>query len=190
MMVRTATVQDRAIIGKALATAFAADPVIRWLMRTPAPARDAAMFRILAAQVHAAPNGADVAVEHGYVVGAALWDPPCHSVPLGQALVAAPRLLAAMRWSGFRRAIVLEAAFTKARPVGSGWYLALLGAVAPGQGVGSALLEHRLTSITGPAYTESSNPRNVPLYQRFGFDVIKEIALPEGGPTLWAMLRP
>jgi hypothetical protein len=44
--------------------------------------------------------------------------------------------------------------------------------------------------MEGPAYLESSNLRNVPLYQRFGFDAIEEISLPEDGPTLWTMLRP
>ena len=56
--------------------------------------------------------------------------------------------------------------------------------------MGSALLEHRLSMIEGPAYLESSNVRNVPLYQRFGFEVIQEISLPEDGPALWTMLRP
>ena len=84
---------------------------------------------------------------------------------------------------------MLERAFTKARPADNVWYLAYLGAVSPGRGVGTALLEHRLTSITGAAYTESSNGRNVPLYQRFGFEVVQEISLPEGGPTVWTMLR-
>lgn len=187
MAVRTATVRDRKIIGRTLATAFVADPVMRWLL--PTPGRDARMFRALAAHLHAAPGCADLAVENGGAVGAALWDPPGHHVPPGQALVGLPRLLTAMRWSGFRRATMLERAFTKARPAESCWYLAFLGAAPPGRGVGSALLEHRLASITGPAYTESSNPRNVPLYQRFGFDVVQEISLPEGGPTLWTMLR-
>jgi hypothetical protein len=43
--------------------------------------------------------------------------------------------------------------------------------------------------MEGPAHLESSNLKNVPLYQRFGFEVIEEIPLPEDGPTLWAMLR-
>lgn len=84
---------------------------------------------------------------------------------------------------------MLETAFTKARPAESVWYLAQIGAATPGQGIGSALLTHRLANITGPAYLESSNQRNVPLYQRFGFEVIQEISLPEGGPTLSTMLR-
>jgi ribosomal protein S18 acetylase RimI-like enzyme len=50
-------------------------------------------------------------------------------------------------------------------------------------------MQNRFGSITGPAYAESSNQRNVPLYQRFGFEVIQEISLPDGGPTLWTMRR-
>jgi ribosomal protein S18 acetylase RimI-like enzyme len=146
------------------------------------------MFRVLAAQLHAAPGCADVAIENGCVVGAALWDPPGHHLRPGQAFIGLSRLLTAMRWSGFRRGAVLESAFSKARPAQSLWYLAQLGAATPGHGVGSALLEHRLASITGPAYLESSNQRNLPLYQRFGFEEIQEISLPDG-PTLWTMLR-
>lgn len=186
--VRVATHGDQRSISEALTTAFAADPVIRWLMPTPGR-RDGRVFRAIVAHLHAAPGCAEIALETGDVVGAALWDPPSHSVSLGQASMGIPRLFLAMRWSGFRRAAALEAAFTKARPAESVWYLAHLGAVTPGRGVGSALLEHRLASITGPAYTESSNQRNVPLYKRFGFEVVQEISLPQGGPTLWTMLR-
>jgi predicted N-acetyltransferase YhbS len=185
--VRTATGRDRKAISRTLATAFAADPVVRWLM--PDACRDARMFHALAANLHGAPGCADIALDDGDPVGAALWDPPGHSVPFRDALVGFSRLLVAMRFSGFRRGAILETAFNKARPAEKVWYLAQLGAATPGQGVGSALLKHRLASITGPAYLESSNVRNVPLYQRFGFEVAQEISLPEGGPTLWTMLR-
>ena len=40
-----------------------------------------------------------------------------------------------------------------------------------------------------PAYLESSNPANVPYYQRFGFEVTGEIVLPDGGPSLVPMWR-
>jgi hypothetical protein len=39
-----------------------------------------------------------------------------------------------------------------------------------------------------PAWLEASRPENVPYYQRFGFEVIREIALP-GGPPVFGMLR-
>lgn len=147
------------------------------------------MFRALATHLHAADGCADVAVDPGGVVGAALWDPPGHRLSLGQALVGASRLLAAMGPSGFRRGAMLETAFARARPAEGLWYLAQLGAVTPGRGIGTALLEHRLAHITGPAYLESSNQRNLALYERFGFTVIQELSLPDGGPTLWTMLR-
>lgn len=187
VQVRTAGAGDRRPISRTLASAFEADPVIRWLM--PTRSRDARMFRALAAHVHAAPGCADVALDNGNAVGAALWDPPGHHLPLRQALLGFVRLLAAMGPSSFRRGAMLEAAFSEARPAESVWYLAQLGATTPGQGIGSALLAHRLARITGPAYLESSNQRNVPLYQRFGFEVVQEISLPQGGPTLWTMLR-
>lgn len=172
-----------------LASAFAADPVVRWLV--PKAGRDVQMFRALTAYLHAAPGCADIALDNGEPVGAAVWDPPGHRVSFRQGLVGLSRLFLAMG-SGFRRGVVLvlERAFTRARPAGQFWYLAQIGASTPGRGVGSALLERRLASIEGPAYLESSNLRNVPLYQRFGFDVIEEISLPEDGPTLWTMLRP
>jgi hypothetical protein len=185
--VHRATVQDRRAISRVLATAFVADPVVRWLL--PSTGRDVQMFRALTTHVHAAPGCSDIALNNGEPVGAALWDPPGHRLSLGQGLVGSSRLFLAMG-SGLRRGAVLERAFTRARPAGQFWYLAQIGASTPGRGVGSALLERRLTSVGGPAYLESSNLQNVPLYQRFGFELIEEISLPEDGPTLWTMLRP
>jgi predicted N-acetyltransferase YhbS len=185
--VRSATAQDRGAISTVLATAFAADPVVRWLM--PNTGRDLQMFRVLTTHLHAAPGCADIALNSGDPVGAALWDPPGHHLSLGQGLVGLSKLFFVMG-SGLRRGATLEHAFTRARPAGQFWYLAQIGASTPARGVGSALLGHRLASIEGPAYLESSNPRNVPFYQRFGFDVIEEISLPQDGPTLWTMLRP
>jgi hypothetical protein len=40
-----------------------------------------------------------------------------------------------------------------------------------------------------PAYLESTKLENVPYYERFGFTVTREIVLPDGGPTMWAMWR-
>src|SRR3954466_1440385 len=102
--VRGATARDRRAISMVLATAFAADPVVRWLL--PKAGRDGQMFRVLTAHVHAAPGCADIALDNGEPVGAALWDPPGHRLSFRQGLVGLSRLVLATG-SGFRRGVVL-----------------------------------------------------------------------------------
>jgi hypothetical protein len=41
-----------------------------------------------------------------------------------------------------------------------------------------------------PAYLESSNPANVALYVRYGFEPHATIAIPHDGPTITTMWRP
>jgi hypothetical protein len=47
----------------------------------------------------------------------------------------------------------------------------------------------RVDAEHAPAYLESSNPVNVPYYQRFGFEITGDITLPNGGPKLIPMWR-
>jgi len=74
------------------------------------------------------------------------------------------------------------------------WYLMVLG-VEParqGHGIGSALMQPILAKADGdhvPCYLETQKARNVPLYQRHGFVVLKELDLPDGGPHIWTMRR-
>lgn len=73
------------------------------------------------------------------------------------------------------------------------WYLPLIGAdpARQGQGIGSALMRHALArcdSEGAAAYLESSNPRNIPLYQRHGFDILGTIQA-GSSPVLTPMLR-
>ena len=73
------------------------------------------------------------------------------------------------------------------------WYLPLIG-VEPakqGRGYGSALLRHALDRIDREgqiAYLESTNPANIPLYQRHGFEVIGTIQVDEA-PPIFPMSR-
>ena len=73
------------------------------------------------------------------------------------------------------------------------WYLPLIGVdpASQGHGLGSALLGHALERSDRddlPAYLESSNSRNSPLYERHGFRIIG--AIQEGSsPTVVPMLR-
>jgi ribosomal protein S18 acetylase RimI-like enzyme len=74
------------------------------------------------------------------------------------------------------------------------WYLPLLG-VDPthqGRGHGSAILRHALALCDAdgtPAYLESTNPANNPLYERHGFRVVGRIER-DGVPPIWPMVRP
>jgi GNAT superfamily N-acetyltransferase len=75
------------------------------------------------------------------------------------------------------------------------WYVHIVGVDPPrqGTGLGRGLLAHGLamTDADGlPAYLETSNPKNLPFYGRFGFEVIDEVRLSGGYPPLWAMRRP
>lgn len=73
------------------------------------------------------------------------------------------------------------------------YYLSFLGTRADhrGKGLGMALLRDNLALIDAqrmPAYLESSNPGNLPRYERLGFTKVGEFILPSGGPkvdTLW-----
>jgi GNAT superfamily N-acetyltransferase len=73
------------------------------------------------------------------------------------------------------------------------WYLPLIGIdpVSQRKGYGSALLQHVLAQCDrdhAPAYLESTNPVNIPLYERHGFKVLATIQV-ESSPPISPMLR-
>jgi GNAT superfamily N-acetyltransferase len=92
------------------------------------------------------------------------------------------------------KTLQLLAAIDALHPKEPHWYLATLGTepARQGQGIGSALLTSALTHVDEegmPSYLESSKERNVPLYARYGFEVIDEYHGPGDAPTLWRMWR-
>ncbi len=84
-------------------------------------------------------------------------------------------------------------------PTDPHWYLPLIG-VDPsqqGKGYGSALMQHALVPCDRDnkiAYLESSNPssnhepRNIPLYERHGFEILGTIQVGTS-PPIFPMLR-
>lgn len=78
---------------------------------------------------------------------------------------------------------------------GMHWYLWALG-VEParqGQGIGGTLLAAGLEHVDAqglPCYLETHNPRNLPIYRHFGFEVFEEGEVPGHGLRFWGMRRP
>jgi ribosomal protein S18 acetylase RimI-like enzyme len=74
------------------------------------------------------------------------------------------------------------------------WYLAMIGvdAAHQGKGLGALLLQVALERCDQDgviAYLESSNPANISLYRRHGFEVVGEIRVGDCPPA-FPMLRP
>jgi ribosomal protein S18 acetylase RimI-like enzyme len=73
------------------------------------------------------------------------------------------------------------------------WYLPLIGVDPAHQGrrLGDRLMAYALARCDAdgvPAYLESSNPRNIPFYQRHGFEALGQIQV-GSSPTIVPMLR-
>jgi ribosomal protein S18 acetylase RimI-like enzyme len=189
---RPATAEDVQRLKTVLAEAFFDDPVFGWLM--PEDSKRLARLRRY--------FGVDLryfALPHGRVwttsdlTGAALSLPPgAWRVPprttllqgsaFGIHLSRAARIGAAMEW---RHARELR---------GSHYYVRDIG-VHPdsqGSGLGSALMRPTLERCDReglPAYIEASNERSAALYERLGFEHLRELRV-GGSPPLWLMLRP
>jgi len=84
-------------------------------------------------------------------------------------------------------------AMEKCHPEEDCWYLPII-AVDPfyqGNGFGSQLMKHALARVDEaglPAYLESSNPRNISLYERHGFEIMGEIQIGTS-PGVTPMIR-
>lgn len=177
---------DRSIA--ALVTAFVADPFIRWMFP------DAKQYLYYFPRV--LKYFAGRAFEHGSAhrsadfKAAALWLPP-GVAPDEEALLAvlqegvAPELQAEVL-------AVLEQVGASHPPV-THWYLPAIGVepMCQGQGYGSALLARGVEVCDAghvAAYLEATNPANIPLYERFGFEVVGEIQA-GSSPAITPMLR-
>ena len=182
------TASDEASIIDVLVRANWEDPAARWvwpdsqqfLMHFPS------FVRAFGGKAFA--HGSAYYVD-GYV-GAALWLPPdVH--PDENALIA---LLQQTVSEQIQKDFfpVLEQ-MGRYHPSEPHWYLPLMG-VDPsqqGKGFGSALLHHTLMQFDRDnklAYLESSNPRNIPLYKRHGFELLGTIQIGTS-PSIAPMLR-
>jgi GNAT superfamily N-acetyltransferase len=92
----------------------------------------------------------------------------------------------------FRR---LDALFADHHPhtIGAHHYLALLGAIPQGQGIGSVLLAHHhphLQDLGIPAYLEAAGQDSASLYARHGYEPVNDPFPLAADATFYPMLRP
>jgi ribosomal protein S18 acetylase RimI-like enzyme len=187
--VRSASGEDEQQLVIAVITlAFSSDPMARWTFPDPAT------YLKVMPQVAVAFGGNGFAHGTAHLAGggtaAAMWLPPGVQ-PDNERLTAligehAPK----EQQADLDRVFAQMETYHPSEPC---WYLPLIGVdpTCQGRGYGSALLRYALEQCDRdgmPAYLESSNPRNIPLYQRHGFEIIGAIQAGTS-PTVVPMLR-
>lgn len=191
--VRIATLADGPVecdpVMDILALAFSSDPAVRYMF----PTADGFLrnFNRLATAMAGSALAAGTAWVADNGGAAALWLAPGAGAD-GEAIGA----LVGETFSTDRLETLgqLGELMSQFHPTEPHWYLSMIG-VDPsrqGQGLGSALLKAGLQRCDAeglPAYLESSSPKNVPLYERHGFEVIGLIK-PGDHPGLIPMYRP
>jgi GNAT superfamily N-acetyltransferase len=194
--IRPATVADRAMLADSLASAFAEDPLFRWM----AGGATGTAFEPKVRVVFDAFLKLDLARDGHLVftdedgIGVAVWKAPNQwKMHTGDMLRALPAMLRAFGTKA-PRMIGAFNAIEKVHPKEEHYYLEALGTRQDMQskGIGSAMIRHMLDRCDAegmPAYLESSNVRNVPFYARHGFETTGEIVVGTGAPTVTAMWR-
>ena len=168
--------------------AFSADPIARWIYPNPDQylSRFPAFVRGFGGR----------AFEHGTAYataemeGVALWLPPgVDSDDQALESLIQKTVVEPTRSELFA---VLEQ-MDGYHPKEDHWYLPLIGVdpARQGSGFGAALMSHALAPCDRSsilAYLESSNPANITLYERHGFELLGEIRV-GGSPPVFPMLR-
>jgi ribosomal protein S18 acetylase RimI-like enzyme len=190
---RHAIAADLPQLTASLTRAFIDDPLTSWIFPDAAarPQQLQAWMRLTSEM--------GLTRGHYYTAGgnraAAIWSPP--DVTLFDEVWGARLAQLLTQELGDRAGEVLRGlarAFESRPEAESHFYLFTLGTHPEhqGRGLGARVVERVLAICDEqglPAHLESSNRRNLPFYQRLGFEVIAEVAVEEGGPMLWPMRR-
>jgi ribosomal protein S18 acetylase RimI-like enzyme len=186
--IKSAMTTDEAAVIAVITLAFSTDPVARWAYPNPHQYLTHMPPMVKAFGGKAVAHGSAYFVD-GYA-GAALWLPP-EVHPDEDELVGVIQRTVAEREKGDLLAVFEQ--MGSYHPHEPHWYVPLIGVEPTHQnhGYGSALMQHALLPCDRDqtlAYLESSNPRNIPLYQRHGFEVLGTIQVGTS-PPLFPMLR-
>jgi len=181
---------ERGAVLDVLVQAFRMDPLTRWAFPDPATYRDAFGAFAVAFAGSAFELGSAWCVRGFF--GAALWLPPGAGPDEGAVAAVFERYVPPERL-GVMFTIMQQ--MGGHHPGGPHWHLPLIGVdpARQGRGHGSALLHHAaewLDRERQVAYLESTNPLNVPLYERHGFDVVGTIQSGNAPPVFPMVRRP
>ena len=192
-VVRRARASDVEAMAAQLAETFWDDPVSGYIFRDGAR-REAGLRAYFRTQLRAdyLPFGGCYTTD-GYA-GSAIWAPA--GKPLLTGLRGILTMVPVLPYVATNLVTTLRLIGTveKLHPHQPHWYLASLGTAVgeQGKGVGSALMRPVLSHCDRegiPCYLESSKERNIPFYRRHGFEVVQEVPLGGGGPSIWTMWR-
>lgn len=181
--ITVASPADRAAVVRSLVAAFASDPVLRHLFPDEAgyPHGAAAFFgrlfdkRVLKRTIWTIGGGASTAI----------WEPPTAGTEAPDEDDLAARLPA----DALARVRAYDRAVHAALPVGPFWYLGVLGTHPDhaGRRLGHAVMGAGLRRAAAdglPALLETSNPANVEVYRRAGWEVVRTLTEPL---AIWVM---
>lgn len=172
------------------AEAFATDPMITWPLPPAAPLDDVVtLFSIILRDAYGPMNTITVVADQR-VDGAAVWLPPDQVTRFDEVEAATRPKIAALTDDGGARYAVLWDWLGGHLPNEPCWFLDILAVRqgARGHGIASALVRHgvaRAHAAGQPAFLETGNPANVPMYEHLGFRVVEESDAPDGGPRIW-----
>lgn len=168
--------------------AFAADPMARWAFPDPVTYLSVMPDFVRAFGGNGLTHGATHLADGG--LGAAMWLPPGVQPDSETMMSMTERYILADRMDDMMQVF---GQMEKHHPAGDCWYLPLIGVdpASQGRGLGAALLRYALQRCDQDdvaAYLESSNPRNISLYERHGFERLGTIQAGTS-PTMVPMLR-
>ncbi|PKP92724.1 MAG: GNAT family N-acetyltransferase [Alphaproteobacteria bacterium HGW-Alphaproteobacteria-15] len=166
---------DRESLIQTAVLSFVTDPMARWISDRAATFFEATKSFFDAFGGRAFEKGTAWTANNGQAV--AMWLPP-GTEPDGDRMVGILKEYASAE--RLEEMMVVLGQMEHFHPQEEHWYLPIIGCdpMYLGMGLGSLLMKTALERVDAdglPAYLESSNPRNVSLYERHGFEVIGEI---------------
>jgi GNAT superfamily N-acetyltransferase len=177
---------------RALASAFANDPVYRYIHPGDREWERVGprFFRILLR--YFASHATVLTPETGRAV--AIWTPPEPRPPGGIARLRFTMRISALLGRRIARGARVGSALETLHLDEPHWYLAILGTEpsAQGRGLASSLMAPILTRCDAarlPAHVETATDANLAFYASRGFVVIGESRVAGGGPRLWGLRR-